>query len=583
MNEMKKEIRIAPKRVVLLLSAVFAMTGTSFGQERAGGIVDAADFISGDDATPGVAEALEYCRATGARKLVFPHGEYHFLPALAMEKYAYISNNDHGLKRFAFDLTGMTDFEIDGGGSDFVFHGYLCPFLVENAKNMEFRNFSIDYERTFHSEGFIEAAYRDSIDVRFTEAYPYRIENGELVFTDAEGTAIYPWVSLLEFDPVKRESAYKAPEHWWGAEAVEATELSPGRVRIRHESLAATVGNVMTFGTSHRLVPVFSVASSENLIFQNLDLYHGGGMGIIAQHSRDITVDSVKVTPRPGSGRVVSITCDATHFVNCSGEIRLVNCLFENQKDDATNIHGLYARIDKVLSDRELLVKMVHPQQFGIDFLFEGDEVEFVGSASLVAYAENKVSKVERVNQEYTRVTFRDELSDKIAVGDGVATLGEYPDVLVKNCVMRGNRARGILLGSRGRIVVEGNYFHSPGAAILLEGDCRFWYEQSGVRDLVVRNNVFDNCFYGIWGTAVIQVGSGIDESEREHSRYNRNIVVENNTFRIFTPQILDIYSVDNLLFRNNTIERTTDYPAMKGFTDEDMFTVKHSSGVVIE
>ncbi len=99
---------------------------------------------------------------------------------------------------------------------------------------------------------------------------------------------------------------------------------------------------------------------------------------------------------------------------------------------------------------------------------------------------------------------------------------------------MSGNRARGLLLGSRGRIVIERNYFHIAGAAVLFEGDGNYWFEQSGVRDVSIRDNVFENCNYGSlgWGNACIAVGSGIPE--RRQSRYHRNIRIENNVFRGF-------------------------------------------------
>lgn len=92
-------------------------------------------------------------------------------------------------------------------------------------------------------------------------------------------------------------------------------------------------------------------------------------MGVIAQRSGDIELDHVQVTPSPGTGRMISITADATHFSNCYGFIRMLNCLFENQKDDATNIHGIYAVIDSIMGPQELIVKLMHPAQEGFDFI----------------------------------------------------------------------------------------------------------------------------------------------------------------------------------------------------------------------
>lgn len=564
----------ARNSILLLVLFVMAISCTETKMS-----INAGDFIKGKDATPGIFEAIKECKKVKAKKLIFPKGKYEFWPDYATEKYLFISNNDGSLKRFAFDLTDMTDFEIDGQGSEFVFHGFISPFLLENTKNINFKNFSIDYYRTFHSEGKIVAVGKDYIDVYFSESYPYKIENNVLIFVDDE-KRVYPWNSLLEFDPEKKETAYKVVDYWCGPNT-KVEELENGYVRVHYPGLKATTGNVMAFAAAHRLVPAFNITRSENINFSHINMYHCGGMGIVAQLSKNIHVDSVKVCPTPNLDRVVSLTADATHFVNCSGYINLTNCLFESQKDDATNIHGLYAQIDQVLSDKELMVRMVHPQQYGVDFVLPEGNMEFVESESLNTYADNIVLRTERVNEEYTKVTFKNILSDKIKKGDGIATIDTQPEVLIKNCIIRGNRARGILLGSRGKTIIEDNYFHTPGAAILLEGDCRFWYEQAGVRDLIVRNNTFDNCYFGTWGNAVIQVASGISDNKKAESDYNRNILIENNVFNVFTPEILNLYSVDGIVFKGNTINKTTDYPCSN--SEAESFVIKHSRNVQVE
>lgn len=521
--------------------------------------IDAGKYIQEKDATPGIIEAVRLCRQKKASRLSIPKGTYNFYPDYAIEKCVYISNNDGGIKRIAFDLSDLSNLEIDGNGSRFIFHGFISPFLLENTRNVTLKNLSIDYARTFHSEGKILAVYGDSIDVRFSQAYPYKIDHSVLTFID-ERKNEYPWMSLLEFDPVKRETAYKAVDYWCGPH-VRVKELSQGVIRVYYPGIRATVGNVMVFGAAHRLVPAFILSRCSNISFSGIDIYHCGGMGIVAQMSRDISIDHVNVTPAPQSGRVVSLTADATHFANCSGYIRITDCLFENQKDDATNIHGLYAQIDSVLSVKELLVKLVHPQQHGVRFIVPNQKIEFVDAQSLETYAQNEVRTVEYINKEYMKVTVKQPLSKEVKLKDGIASITDQPDVLISNCRMRGNRARGFLLGSRGKIVIENNYFHIPGAAILFEGDCRYWFEQAGVRDIVIRKNIFDNCFYGTWGNAVIQVASGIEQDKRSQSRYNRNLQITENTFRTFCPEILNLYSVDGLVFKQNKIEETHEYP----------------------
>ena len=72
------------------------------------------------------------------------------------------------------------------------------------------------------------------------------------------------------------------------------------------------------------------------------------------------------------------------------------------------------------------------------------------------------------------------------------------------------------------------------------------------------------------WGSAVIAVGSGIPD--KEHSRYHKGIVVENNVFRGFDRRIVNLYCVDGFTFRNNKIEYTDEYPAFGNPEDEFVY-----------
>jgi hypothetical protein len=152
----------------------------------------------------------------------------------------------------------------------------------------------------------------------------------------------------------------------------------------------------------------------------------------------------------------------------------------------------------------------------------------------------------------------------ELAVGDALAAIDGYAALTIRGCTIRGNRARGILLNSRGPTVVEKNTFHTAGAAILFEGDARFWYEQAGVSDCVIRDNLFDNCNYGVWGQALIECRAGIDPAFRATSRYNKNIRITGNTIRAFHPALLDFYSVRGLTFTNNVVLKTDAYPPWK-------------------
>ena len=553
----------------------------SYGQSSKA--INIADFgavgNSMKDATDAVRNAVAYCNANHVSKIIFPKGRYDFWPDHASEKYIFTSNNDASLKRIVFLLDNFKNLEIDGQGSSFIFHGYVSPFIIEHSQNIWLHNFTIDWERTFSNEGRIISVQDSSITLSFSKDYPYKIKNGLLVFTDKENNE-YPYDDVLEFDPIKHESAFMAEDHYLDGNQ-PATEITPGTVNLKVADIKATPGNVLVF-SAQRLCSGITVSDSRNLNFDSITLYHCGGMGIVAQRSKDITINNVRVTRNPAKERVVSVTADATHFVNCSGKLLIENSLFENQMDDATNIHGIYVQAEKKLDPSTLEVQLKHKQQWGFDFIKPGSNLELVHNTTMEAYDTLVVKSVKKINSQFTQVTFQKPLPEALVLGkDVLASIDTYPDVTIRNCVIQKNRARGLLIGSRGKVVIENNKFHTGGAAILFEGDGSYWFEQAGVRNVTIRNNTFDNCNYGVWGNAVIQIGSGVEKKYRNISRYNRNINIYNNTFIIFDPRLLHAYSVENLDFHHNKIVPSHQYE--NKFPGAKAFDITDCSGVKID
>ncbi|RYY62380.1 MAG: right-handed parallel beta-helix repeat-containing protein [Chitinophagaceae bacterium] len=564
--------------VTLLL---FLVVFVSTAQKRSTVVFE--DFVTDHsvrDFTPAVLRAVDYIKKHHIQRLVFSPKRYDFYPDSTVDKYVFTSNNDEGLKRTVFMLSGISDLEIDGQGAEFIFHGYVSPFNVENSSNIRFRHFTIDWSRTFHSEGTIVEVGNHSVDVRFGPEYPYKIESGLLLFNDSLGND-YPYGSILEFDSRKMETAYMARDYYLAGNQ-PAISLSPGVVRIFTPDLTGTVGNVFVFNPAKRLVPAFVVADSKGVTFDYVTIYHCGGMGIVAQRSSNFLINHLVVSRNPKKDRVLSVTADATHFVNCSGFIRIDSCVFENQMDDATNIHGIYVQVARRLLPEKLLVELIHEQQYGFDFIRPGSALEFVHNTTMEAYDTMKVKSVKRLNKQFTEITFDKPLPQEMVVGkDVLAAIGLYPDVTISNSVIRKNRARGMLIGSRGKVIIERNIFHTPGAAILFEGDGSYWFEQAGVRDVTVRDNVFDNCNYGVWGNAVIQIGSGVQQEYRSASRYNRNIRIHGNTFNSFDPRILTAYSVQGLAFFDNVVHESSEYP--NKFIGSQQFNVSDCSDIRID
>jgi hypothetical protein len=533
---------------------------------------------TGADVTPALREVLTELAKQGGGRIEFSPGRYDFWPDRAFEKYLFVSNNDEGLKRIAFHLENLSEVEIDGQGAEFIFHGFLTPFAVENCSGVTLRDFSVDYARPFSSEGEILEVEPDAITVRFPEQHPYRIEGDELVFLDEDGIR-YPWGRLLEFDPVKREPAYMALDYWGKSfvisgmipadekgsflSAFRASDRGERRVRVEVPGIRATVGHVMYFGPDHRRVPGLFFQKCSGVSVENVTVHHSGGMAAIAQQCDSLSFTNYRVLAKEGTGRIVSATADATHFVNCTGKIRLDRCRMESQMDDATNIHGNYATIDRIAGPRCIELRFMHSQHAGFPLLAAGDSAAFSDGRTLHPLGGASVSAVSVINRDLLSVHLSDDLPPEIVPGTLVHNAGQTaPEVEITDCVFSGNRARGILLGSAGKTRVAGNIFHNPGAAILLEGDGKTWFEQAAVRDLTITGNRFENCNFGVWGNAVIEISSPHLDENGLGERCHRNITITGNTFVSFdgTP-LLVAKGAEGLVFERNTHEQSDAYP----------------------
>ena len=552
------------------------------------------------DSMPELRAALDIIREKGGGKLGFEPSRYHFYPEAAYEKYLFVTNNDPGLKSIAFLLDGISDLEINGNGAEFIFHGYLNPFVLSRCRYVVLRNFSIDFQRPFHSEGLITAFGEGSVEVEFSDEFPFVVANGRLRFTGAEGDpSIHEWRRLLEFDTARRETAFMAEDYWsrWFIEeglipddgtgnffgAVAAVQTEPRRVRLAIPGFKAKLGNTLYFGPGHRLVPGITFSDCRGVRLEDVSVHHCGGMGIVAQRTEEISLDHVTVAPKPGGVRIVSATADATHFANCSGTIRLTDCVFENQLDDATNIHGNYARIRRLISPQQIEIETVHPQHHGFDVVRTGEMVEFASAGGMVAIGQGVARFVKRLNTRLNLVELEESLPADVKVGDVLASLSTAsPEVVIQRCRIGNNRARGILLGSSGKTVVENNRFHTPGAAVLFEGDGRYWFERAAVRDVTIRNNLFENCNFGVWGNGTIESSPNIDPTLREGNACHRNIQIDGNTFQVFdgTP-LLHLSCVDKVNFYSNILQNTSDYPC--GRSGGSRFVVEHGSLILLE
>jgi hypothetical protein len=198
-----------------------------------------------------------------------------------------------------------------------------------------------------------------------------------------------------------------------------------------------------------------------------------------------------------------------------------------------------------------------------------GDEVWFIDSVTMQRGQTNRIREIKEIRDgsvvRARHIVFEEKIPETIKTKDALENKTWNAELEMRGCtVLKRHRARGLLVTTPKRAVIENNYFRTAGTAILIEGDVNYWYESGACNDLLIRNNVFEDCFSsgygGDWGHAVITIHPSFMPQSEEDEAYHRNIRIENNTFKTFDYPLLYARSVRQLRFADNTIERTKSY-----------------------
>lgn len=143
-----------------------------------------------------------------------------------------------------------------------------------------------------------------------------------------------------------------------------------------------------------------------------------------------------------------------------------------------------------------------------------------------------------------------------------VENLTWYPDLIMKNNIISENRARSVLVTTRGKVLIEGHYFSPQMHGILIEGDNNKWYESGAVEDVTIRDNIFANVGFEVTGRYPLYASPLLaPEQHFGEGRYHRNIRFVNNTIRSFNGLVAFARSVKGLTITDNTMTFSTDYP----------------------
>ena len=511
--------------------------------------------VGAENATVSVAEALKKVRPDMDNYIHFEKGVYHFYRAGSHRGFFSPSNNSIGEKDVVFPLLNMQNVTVDGNGSTFVFGDRVLPFVIQNSHHVVCKGFTID----FSFQQYCQAVVTESNDSRFVlsvnqQDSPYTVADNHVLFqygSDTLSTKDRPLFATDMSDPYVPKAYI-----FTGAQGGDGKNM-PARAQFTRAAAEADKiafyyhtdsprvkygkNDVLVCGNDGRETGLFFAENSSNLRFEEITAYRGAGMGLIAQMCENITIDRMVVQPSPNRNDYVSITADILHFVYCTGQLTVRNCILAAALDDALNVHGNYTLCSELLSDRSV---RLHSYHAGTVPFRPGDRAVFVDSKDGSHTAEAEVKSIQSDPDGQLTVTFADALPTAVSAGMLVDSPDRMPTLLFENNYVFDCPT--IRISTSKPVIVRGNDINTNTHGIYISDEMRYWHEAGPTRDVLIENNRFgDRC----GGNSITVYSEGAERNKRTHGK----LCIRGNRFALPKERAMSVAFTEQLITENNS------------------------------
>ena len=257
------------------------------------------------------------------------------------------------------------------------------------------------------------------------------------------------------------------------------------------------------------------------------------------------------MAPREGSGRTCSAWVDMLHFSGVGGRIVVEKFFFSGAHDDAINVHGTHLRIMKILDSTHVRMRFMQRQTWGFPAYHAGDVVDIIDAQSMLPRGTTRVVAAKMLNDPHEMEL---ELADPLPEGtvensDVLENVTYTASLTVNDGDVQLIPTRGFLITTRKPVLVENVRFRNTHMhAILVSDDASGWYESGMVRNLTIRNCVFDHC-----AEPVINI---LPENRVHKGAVHSGIKILNNTFNLTGNNAINLKSTKDVVIGRNKFSK---------------------------
>lgn len=492
------------------------------------------------------------------KSLLLEKGNYVFLSKYAQERELYITNtiadkeysetDKKHIHKIALDLKGINDLEIDFNNSTIIIDGQMTNIVIENCENITLKNLSIETVQPNVHKITILKASPFYVTFKIDESSNYKEENGEYywygtdyvsAFTDNKNTGA--WI------PTGKPSNYshltKNGSHpFYGVSSIK--EIAPRVFKARYIVPKDFVeGQIFyIFPKARKNVGIF-IDGSKNVKLQNITQRFNYGLGVVAQNSEDIELTKLDFSPRDGAEVDFCSLADFICISMCRGNVSVRQCNFNSCGYDGCNVHGIYFKVLESQGDT-ITLGFSHRRTFGFNPLRVNDIISFIDPKTLSELGSSKILQSEMIDRYRIKLKLSTR-NNPVVAGTVVEDVTACPDFEFSDNTLNRITTRGLLVTTRGKILIENNKFLNTGmSGIYVANDALTWHESGKVKSMMIRGNAFMNCEEN---SILI-----VPENRRFQDFVHENIYIENNLFVLNGIPALNVNSTKNVVMKSN-------------------------------